>query len=342
MQLSVADLFASPDHYLFAFEGEQAVFLTMDRAAYARSIFLDARIQPKVPQPFGAPLNALAEWRDAKAPPIARTGWIFHVAQCGSTLLARALDRGADDLVLREPLALRQLGADPARGTARWGSQLRLAATMLGRRYAASAPAIVKANVPVNFIIPDLMALDPEAPAIFLHFPLEDYILAILRAPGHRNWVRNVTGELAPAIETESGADVTRLDDAERAAALWLAQMRIYAAALDSYPNARSLGAEQLFNAPRPVLAAAADLFGVPIPDSDLDAILSGPLFATYSKNPAVAFDNAARVSRRDEAKRALRPDLDRARRWVEAHLSEYPLPARLGKPLAGESPDLL
>lgn len=36
------------------------------------------------------------------------TTWIFQMAHCGSTLLARALDDPGASLVLREPLSLRQ------------------------------------------------------------------------------------------------------------------------------------------------------------------------------------------------------------------------------------------
>ncbi len=46
MSLTIADLLASPDHYLQRFDRAQAVFVPMDRAAYHRSIFLDARIAP--------------------------------------------------------------------------------------------------------------------------------------------------------------------------------------------------------------------------------------------------------------------------------------------------------
>src|SRR5438128_6215682 len=113
MALTLDDLFVSPDHYLHSFEGDSALFVPMDRGAYHRSIFLDGRISPASDQSMHLPAAALNA--GAQAP--ARTGWIFHVAHCGSTLLARALDDPGSNLVLREPLALRQqaFGRDPAR-----------------------------------------------------------------------------------------------------------------------------------------------------------------------------------------------------------------------------------
>src|SRR3954468_2412077 len=87
MALTLDDLFASPDHYLHSFENDAALFVAMDRAAYHRSIFLDGRISPK-----GGTMTLPFAMLRGKAPRPAPTGWIFHVAHCGSTLLARALD----------------------------------------------------------------------------------------------------------------------------------------------------------------------------------------------------------------------------------------------------------
>lgn len=324
IDLTIERLFASPDHHLFAFEGDVAVFRTMDRGAYHRSIFLDQRIAAVNSDEVRVPVEALTAFRDSHGIAAPTTAWIFHVAHCGSTLLARALDRPDGNLVLREPRPLRQLGLtrDPA-GEA-WRARLRLAAALAGRRYRPDAATIVKANVPVNFIAADLLALDPSAPAILLYFPLRAYLLAVLRSPAHRQWVVNVTTQLQPA-----GAG---LDVAERAAALWLAQMHIYADLLTRYPGTRSLNADELLGAPRPALAAAAAHFGA---TADLD---TDELLATYSKVPGQAFDNMARLSLRAGDARALGPEIERARRWLEGR----PLPARLDRPLVGASPALL
>lgn len=331
-------LFETPDLYPYAFEGDACVFVDMDRAAYARSIFLDRRIDPAGETPHPLALASLLP--PATSPPI---GWIFHVAHCGSTLLARALDRPKGSLVLREPLALRQLGAEAANGPASdWPSRFNLTMALLARRYDPDAVTIIKANVPVNFMLPSLAARDPDAPAIFLHFPLVPYLLAILRSPNHRNWVRFVTDELRPGIVALAGG--LPEDDAGRAASLWLAQLRAFAAAMAVMPNSRSLDAEALFAAPGPVVAAAAALFGQAIDTRDIASITAGPLFATYSKNPAIAFDNDARAARERDLGDTLAPELSAARGWVRSRVSADPLPVRLPRPLCPDLPlrDLL
>ena len=304
MALTLDDLFASPDHYLHSFEGGAAVFMPMDREAYRRSIFLDRRISPAVNRTRKVPAGALVDPARKPAP----TGWIFHVAHCGSTLLARALDRPEANLVLREPLALRQLALSPD------PERLALTAAMLSKRYRQDLPTIVKANVPVNFLLPDLAALDPGAKPIFLYATLRDYVLAILRSDNHREWLRVVTAQLAPYL-----GDLSGLSDAERCAALWLAQIRAFVNAIALMPDARTLDAEMFFAEPRSVLAAAAAHLAVPVGEAEIAETVEGPLFATYSKNPEKPFDNQARLARLAKVEETLSKEFEEARRWVEA-----------------------
>lgn len=313
MSLTLGELFASPDHYLHAFDGDAAVFMPMDRAAYHRSIFLDGRISPAADQSMALPVAALA--REARAP--APTAWIFHMAHCGSTLLARALDDPSASLVLREPLALRQTAINPD------ADRLALVLAMIGKRYHADAPTLVKANVPVNFLLPQLADADAGAHAILLYLPLRAYLLAILRSENHRNWLRNVTSQLSPYL-----GDLSPLADAERAAALWLAQVEAFTEALARMPQARTLDAELFFTDPLAVLKSAARHLGVPVSDPVLETTVAGPLFNTYSKNPEIAFDNAARIARSAEVETAIAPELDAAEAWIARHA-------------AGSSPDL-
>ena len=321
----------SPDDYFFAFEADDCVFIGMDRAAYRQSIFLDRRISTVAEVPTRQPIAALLP-----PPAAAGIGWIFHIAHCGSTLLARALDRPGGSLVLREPMALRQLGVIAGNG-GDIQPRLDLATALLARRYDAALPTIIKANVPVNLLLP---ALAGDNPAIFLHFPLVPYLLAILRSPTHRQWLRFVTDELRPGLTALAGPlpdeDAGPLpdDDATLAAALWLAQMRAFTAAMARMPNSHSLDAETLFTAPGPVLHAATALFGQAATSAEIDAITGGPLFSTYAKNPGLAFDNAARTAREVELAASLAPELAAARQWLMPRLAAAPLPARLPRPL--------
>ena len=327
----------NPDLFLQSFEERDAVFFEMDREAYFRSIFTDRRISPKNPVPQRMPIAELLS-ATAKVEP-APVRYIFHIAHCGSTLLARALDLKEQNLVCREPFALRQLGVKAARGEE--SAQLvRLARTMLGRRYNPAGPVIVKANVPVNFMIPALMDPAPDQRAILLYYALDDYLLAILRSAMHRGWVQHVSDELRPGIAARTGPRTVDESVAVMAARLWLTQMLQFNQALSAYPNGKSLGAEDLFERPKEAIAAAFTHFGQTQSEAAIDAIVASDLFTRYSKDPRHQFDNAQRVERRAKLKIELAGELDEARAWATARA--HALPARLSKPLLGEGPSLL
>lgn len=313
--LTFDDLFTSPDHYLQSFEADHASFVPMDRVAYHRSIFLDRRISPASDERLAIPVDALV----SRVPTPQPTSWIFHMAHCGSTLLARALDDPDAGIVLREPLALRQSAIRQD------GALLRLALAMASKRYRLDAPTLVKANVPVNFILPGIAAADTTARAILLYLPLRPYLLAILRNEEHRVWLRNVTTQLAPYL-----GDWSAYGDAQRAAALWLAQATAFTEALAALPNARALNAELFFNDPLPVLTAATAQLGLSREAAALEQVVAGPLFSTYSKNPSVVFDNAARLAREAAVAAAIAPDLAIAEDWVARHPARTTLDAAL------------
>ncbi len=302
MAPSLDQIIASPDHYLHSFEGDQAIFVPMDPAAYRRSIFLDRRISSAGEGYSAVSADALI----AAAPPPQRAGWIFHIAHCGSTLVARAWEQMDDGLVLREPLSLRQLALDPH------PDRLKVTHALVTRRYSEASMTVIKANVPVNFLLPGIVRLDPDAPCICLYNSLADYLMAILRSDNHRAWLRNITGLLSAHL-----GDTARFSDAELGATLWIAQMRQFAHVFVHMPHAQSLNAEHFFAEPAATLNAAATLFGKDIERAQLDEIVSGPLFKSYSKNPDVAFDNAARIARQKEVFGMIGDEIKTAEAWI-------------------------
>lgn len=332
------DFFATPERHLLALDRGDALFVRMDRGAYHRSIFLDRRIEALDARPVRVALAPLVEAaRDRKIP---RTGWIFHVAHCGSTLLSRLIDRIDGSLVLREPPPLRQLGIAAASGAAgdAWHGRLRLAAAMAGRRFDAARPTVVKANVPVNFILGELLALDPGAPAILLHFALEPYLLAVLGSASHRAWIDRLTEQLAPALTARVGLSPGATTP-ERAAALWLAQMTMFDAALRAHPAARSLDAETLFAGPAAVAAATAAHLRLALPPGDE---ADPGLISSYSKDPSRRFDETDRQARAAERRDALGDEIGAARRWIDAAPAARDLPTCLDRPLLGDPAILL
>lgn len=332
-------LFEGPDFYHFSFDRDDALFAEMDRSTYQRSIFLDRRIAPKGTKVHRAKLSALYEQLGYAPQP--NLGIIFHVAHCGSTLLARALDVENANLVCREPMTLRQLGVEASawRGTGappdEWTRRLQLTAALLSRRYNAAGPVIVKANVPVNFMIPELMALN-AGPAILLYATFEEYLLAILRSADHQAWVERVTGELGAGIESTLGGFDKSLGLAKTAAQLWLAQMLIFDDAMRRFPSVVSLDAEVFFSDRFQVLGAAFRHFGQAFSDQEVGAIASGELFSHYSKYPQLAFSNEQRLAQREQVRAKLGPEIAAAKDWMAQLPAFARLSHRFARPLAG------
>ena len=344
--LDLQRLFKDPDQFLFGFEEHDASFVRMDRDAYHRSIFLDRRISPisntgekiSLASLYGAQERAQARPRDI--------GYIFHIAHCGSTLLARALDLKGGNLVYREPMALRQLGVQAAKTFGQqpspdWRRRVDLAATLLSRRYNTDGPVILKANVPVNFMIEPLMELRPRQPVIFLYFSLEHYLLAILRSTEHADWLVRVSKDLQAGVDGLVGGAGAATPPVQ-AARLWLAQMLEYTKALGKYPNAASLDAEAFFNQPREALAACFRHFGQSQAEVTIEAIVQSDLFARYSKDPRTAYDNRTRLDLQKTLRRELASALREARNWADAQAAARRLPAAMARPLVGEGGDLL
>lgn len=304
MSLTLAELYASPAHYLHAFADGAAVFVPMDAAAYRASVFLDDRIRPAGKGAMRVPLDMLL----GHAPPPPDTTWIFHVAHCGSTLLANAIEALGGGLVLREPLALRQL----ALGEPLHEPALDVTLAMLAKRFDTGLPTLVKANVPVNFILDAIAARQPQARAILLWLGLEDYLAAILRSDNHRSWLRNVSSELALRLGDPAG-----LSDAVLAARLWLGHSHAFARALEAMPHAAVLDAEHFFARPGEVLAAAARHLAIPAAPEAVSALVAGELFTTYSKRPGIAFSNAERLARRDAARSEIAAEIAAAQDWL-------------------------
>lgn len=346
MRIDVTSIFDDPQLMFFGFEGDHARFVPMTRETYSRSIFFDQRISAADPRVFRVPLKPLlAHLADTGFKP-PRLKFIHHMAQSGSTLLARALDH-PHTLVVREPLHLRQLGvgAGASSGTTAAAfprrSLLAFSLAMLGKRFDASSSLVVKGSVPVSLLAGMIAEMDPGQPAILLHFPLKDYCAAVLRTPNHQRWVESVTSEIGLGGDPLVG-DIGGLGTAEKAAALWYSMIKRFERLLEVQPAMRSLDANQLFEQSGEVIAGASDLFDAGLSSEEAKSIASGPLFSTYSKNPKVRYESATRIERREQAKVVLADELRRARTWVERRASHHGLPAALDRPLLGGMTPLL
>jgi hypothetical protein len=340
-ELTPERFFRLPELHLLELAPGKASFVPMSRESYHRSIFTDrGRIVTAGGQGWDVPLGGLLQEFEARGEPPRPVRYVFHMAHCGSTLLARALDLPGHTLVCREPFPLRQLGAQaaaPGAGPdpAGWGRCLRLVAALLARRWDDAERPLVKANVPVNFIIPELMATAPGNRGILLYASLQAWLPSVLKTPRHRQWVGNVLRQLAGGVAATPPLvpeDLAGLTEARAAACLWVAQYARFTAALAADERLVALDCEDLFARPGEVLDAAAGHLGLELPPALLEGVATGPLFRQHAKDPRRPYDRETRRAELDEIRGMLGDELDDAVAWAGERLergSLAPVPER-------------
>lgn len=252
-------------------------------------------------------------------------GLLFHSAFCGSTLLTRALaEPGAamglsEPVILNDVVGMRQRGASPA-ATARAAD---LALRLLARPFAPGEAVVIKPSNVINPLAELLLALAPEARAVFLYAPLETFLISVVRKGlPCRLWVRELMagylpqGMMAPlGIEPE---DIFRQSDLQVAAAGWLAQHRLFAALAQRLGAARlrTLDSEKLTEEPERALAAAADHYGIALDPAVITGIATGPAFTRHSKSGA-AFTPDQRRAEYKAARGAHAEEIDMVCAWA-------------------------
>jgi hypothetical protein len=339
-------LFGSPDWYLWDMDlqNQEGVFVRMDRASYQKSSFLDDRIQSASRERMRISLHKLWErYRELGLTP-QPVRYIFHTAFCCSTLLSRALDIPGRTLVYREPSSLDGLSTyrrypqlAPGVNLDTWKVLLRMDQTLIARGYGDEA-VIVKPNDSCNNVIPDLLAQHPDNKAIVMHSDLESFLVATLKSPERRSFVRQslprATADAAslPALHE---AGIRPLADAEVSAFVWLTQIINLQQIMGCEPaRIRSLDAATLLKEPRPCLHAAASHFDLDISGEEVEQTIAGPVFQSYSKNTDVIYDAHTRARLRANAISTHGPEIEAGLRWADALRSAtnwtWPLPTPL------------
>ncbi len=344
-------LLTSPDYFFWGYKGSIAYFVNMTRDLYYKSVFCDGRIYPRNNEVITMPLGQLLDRFEKENFTAPKLNYIFHMAHGGSTLLSRALDLPGINIVYREPAALRQLGVAAAeeqfgdQPTDIWQRVFRMSTVLLAKTYEKSERVVIKANVPVNFMIPQLMAVYTHTRGLILFERLDDYLLSVLKSKGHRDWLRNVVSELGNSIDSILGLPAGKrgqLSDAEAAAALWMTQIHLFSKALQKYPNLRSLDSELFYSKPKLVLSKACEFFRFRVQEQKLDAIVASELFKRHSKNPEQEFSNTLRLRKKEQLRAEIDAELNAANEWLRDRLEHCPLPQCLAKPLTPQLTKLL
>lgn len=254
----------------------------------------------------------------------ATLGLLFHSAFCGSTMLVRALDRAGAAMGLSEPVILndvvgmRRRGADP-RAVARAADA---ATRLLARPFGAGEAVVVKPSNVINPLAELLLALRPQAGAVFLYAPLETFLISVARKGlGCRLWARElVEGHMRDGFNPLGFApeDYFRQTDLQVAAVGWLAQHAHFTRLAEKLgaQRLRSLDADRMTARPADAIAAVAGQFGLSLDPAAVQEICAGPAFTRHSKSGA-AFTADDRRSEYAQARAAYGDEIDKVVEWA-------------------------
>lgn len=263
--------------------------------------------------------------------------FVFHSAFCCSTLVARAFDRPGANFALKEPMILNDLVGWRRRGAA--GRDVAEvtdgALRLLARSFEPGETVVVKPSNIVNGLIPLLMALRPDARAVFLYAPLPVFLTSVAKKGlDGRLWVRELlAGFRKDGLVQRLGFDDEALfgqTDLQIAAIGWLAQQALFAELLEKLGRrVRSLDSETLLDGPDQALAALAEMFSVArFAGEEVHAA-----FGRNSKSGAL-FSRAERQAQYDAAGAAHRDEIDKVARWAETVAERAGVPMKLDQRL--------
>jgi hypothetical protein len=297
-------------------------FRRVPRDAHAKATFLTDEYLGVEPAPVVLSRGQAMALCPAPAP----VHFIFHSAFCCSTLLARAFDLPGKAMGLKEPLLFNDIAGWRFRGAEgpRVAEALDQAMRLLARPFAAGEASIIKPSNLINPLAPAIMKLRPQAKALLLRAPLPVFLKSVAKKEmWGRLWVRDLlVKQLREGNFVNLGfepGDYLGLTDLQAGAVGWLAQQDLFVRMVAAFPDrVRTLDSETLLDAPRASMAALAAFFDVTLDDAELDAILSGPAFATNSKT-GEAFTREQRNTGYTAAAQAHADEIEKVGVWAEA-----------------------
>ncbi len=272
---------------------------------------------PKIPQ---APLN-----------------YIFHSAYCCSTMLARGFELEGLAMSLKEPQILNDMI-----GWKRRGAQPRDVAAVtdhalafLARPFAESEAIIIKPSNIVNPLAMVMLAMRPEAKALLLHAPLENYLNSIARKKmWGRLWVRELlVGRIKDqlVVGDMNVEELLGLSDLQIAALGWLSDHRLFEMLASKFgaDRVRTLDSETFLADKKSVMQKLSDHFDIPLDNDRIENVLEGPAFTTNSKTGESFSADDRRKIQRDSA--ALHSEeIEMVAKWAKELAASYNISMKL------------
>jgi hypothetical protein len=317
-------LFHSPEFYpqWMDFESNDLHFLRMSRASYRNSVFLDVRTQH-----LGDPVQKVnlddvlraSAGNGAKSP---RVHYVLNTAFCCSTLLARYFELFPDCFVLKEPILLTQLATCETGSVARWEDVFEVCVKLLSRTYLEGERPVIKAHEACN-VLGNRLLQDPETTITFLTTPVRRFVLSVLKAESRREWARHRVNKMSrrhEVAEVFQDLNIAGLSDAQAACCMWLAN-HLQGQKLCSTERVLVVNGDDVADRPLPTIARIAKSGGFAVSEEQLEAIVSHPSVARYSKDPSIAYNATSRQREMEQLDQQWGEEATVAIHWMQDRL---------------------
>ena len=282
------------------------------------------------------PRNRALELAPARAP----VHFVFHSGFCCSTLFVSCFDQPglattfSEPMILNDVVGWRNRGASPADV----GRLLEDAVILLARPFAGDRAALIKPSTVVNGLAAAMMSVRPEARAIVMYAPLEDFLTSTAKKGiDGRLWVR----ELFLAMRREALVDRLGFGDAEFfgqtdlqiAAVTWLAQQRLFQGLVTRFPErVRTLDSKRFLEKPRASLKAAGEFLGLALSAGELDSAEAQRL--SRNSKDGKPYGKGARRAEYRAASASYGDEITKVATWAHAVVAAASLPLLPGNPL--------
>lgn len=261
---------------------------------------------------------------DKSLVPQAPVHFIFHSAYCCSTLAARMFDLEGVAMGFKEPVLLNDIVGWRRRGaeTQSLAAVLDLSLSLLSRPLGHDQHVVIKPSSIANVIGPAILAMRPNARALLLYAPIEEFLSSIaVKGLWGRQWARtSLIGQakdhaLSHKFTTE---ELLELTDLQIAGLSWLSHLAIFTR------MQKKLGANRvafcdsatLLRDPLRTTKAFYRHLEIPLGYSEARAIAEGPVFTRNSKDGA-AYSADDRQARLDHTREYNREEIDMVAEWI-------------------------
>ncbi len=266
--------------------------------------------------------------------------FIFHSAFCASTMLVRALDLPGSAMGIAEPVLLNDMAGWRKRGAeVRFhGQVMNDALGQLARPWGRGEAVVLKPSNVFNGLAMGALALRPQARALLLYAPIEEFLLSVARkGMWCRLWGRELLELLLDEGMVDLGfepRDYLRQTDLQVAAVGWLAQhMQFHRICRQFGPDRiATLDSETLTRSPAETIARVAKHFN-----------LSAQSAADYAKHPAIgrnsksgaAFERGERQMDQARAREIFGDEIAKVAEWIRVVGERRGISLELPFPLA-------